>query len=138
MPAMSFLIQLIPVPVLLGLFIYLCYVSFSGIQFATRVQLLFIPAKYHPKFYYVRKVSILIINNNTSTALLNQVRTWKMHAFTIVQCVAVVILWGIKLSPASIAYPICIILLIPFRNILSTYFFTNKEIEAVSTIVLLC
>lgn len=62
MPAMSFLIKLIPVPVLLGLFVYLCYVSINGIQLATRVQLLFIPAKYHPKLYYVRKVSLSIIN----------------------------------------------------------------------------
>ncbi|XP_065886531.1 anion exchange protein 2-like isoform X2 [Dysidea avara] len=116
MPAMSFLIKLIPVPVLLGLFVYLCYVSFSGIQLATRVQLLCIPAKYHPKMHYVRKV-----------------RTWKMHAFTIVQCVAVAILWSVKLSPASIAYPMSIVLLIPLRNILSTYFFTNKEIEALDS-----
>jgi len=61
-----------------------------------------------------------------------QVRTWKMHAFTIVQCLAVGTLWGVKLSPASIAYPMSIVLLIPLRNILSTYFFTNREIEAVS------
>ena len=61
-----------------------------------------------------------------------QVRTWKMYAFTIIQCLAVATLWCIKLSPASIAYPVAIVLLIPIRNLLSTYFFTSKEMEAVS------
>jgi len=55
-----------------------------------------------------------------------------MHLFTIIQCLSVAALWGIKLSPASIAYPIAIVLLIPIKNLISTYFFTGKEMEAVS------
>lgn len=61
MPTMTFLIKLIPISVLLGLFIYLCYVSLSGIQLATRVQLLFVPVKYHPRCYYVRKVMCICV-----------------------------------------------------------------------------
>ena len=60
-----------------------------------------------------------------------------MHCFTIIQCVAVTILWCIKLSAASIAYPIAIVLLIPTKNLLSTYFFTSKEMDAVSDCKLL-
>lgn len=55
-----------------------------------------------------------------------------MHSFTLIQCFAVAALWGVKLSPASIAYPVAIVLLIPAKNLLSTYLFTNKEMEAVS------
>ena len=55
-----------------------------------------------------------------------------MHCYTIIQCIAVAILWCIKLSPASVAYPVAIVLLIPLKNVLRTYFFTSKEMDAVS------
>lgn len=55
-----------------------------------------------------------------------------MNLFTIVQVVSVGILLGIKQSPAGMAYPLAIVLLIPLRFFLRKYIFSHVEIEAVS------
>ena len=49
-----------------------------------------------------------------------------------VQVVLVSLLWGLKLSPAGMIYPVAIVGLIPIRWLLSRYLFTHTEIEAVS------
>ena len=63
--------------------------------------------------------------------LLFQVRTWKMHAFTIVQLVGLGILWAVKDSPIALAFPFFVVLMVPLRMILK-FFFTPEELEAVS------
>ena len=47
---------LIPISVALGVFYYLAYASIKGVQLATRIKLLFVPPKHHPKAYFVQKV----------------------------------------------------------------------------------
>ena len=60
----------------------------------------------------------------------------KMHLYTGIQVLTIVILWTIKLSPGvkiiSIIYPVAIVLLIPLRLLLGKYVFSHHEIEAVS------
>ena len=60
----------------------------------------------------------------------------KMHLYTGIQVLAIVILWTIKLSPGikiiSIIYPVAIVFLIPLRILLGKYVFSHSEIEAVS------
>ena len=66
--------------------------------------------------------------------LLFQVRTWKMHAFTIVQLVGLGILWAVKDSPIALAFPFFVVLMVPLRMILK-FFFTPEELEAVSLFI---
>ncbi|XP_064389043.1 band 3 anion transport protein-like [Halichondria panicea] len=67
----------------------------------------------------------------TSTEL--QVRTWKMHLYTIVQIVCVASLFGVKNSPAGMLYPVIIIALLPLKWVLDRYFYSHDEIEALDS-----
>ena len=49
-----------------------------------------------------------------------------------VQVVLVSLLWGLKLSPAGMIYPVAIVGLIPIHWFLRRYLFTHTEMEAVS------
>lgn len=128
----------IPFAVLLGVFLYLAYASFSGIQLRKRIKLLFTPPKHHPDIHYVRKVwySVLCIYScklclRITVCLLSQVKTWKMNLYTIAQVVFILCLYGLKLSPAGMVYPLAIVLLIPIRMFMGKYIYTHKEMEAV-------
>lgn len=50
-------LEVIPTSVLLGIFYYLTYASFKGVQLLTRVKLLITPVKHHPKVAFVTKVT---------------------------------------------------------------------------------
>lgn len=106
----------IPFAVIIGVFFYLAYASFSGIQLRKRLKLLFTPPKHHPDIHYVRKV-----------------RTWKMNLYTIIQFVLVCLFFGLKLSPAGMVYPLAIVLLIPLRSVLSRFIFNHVEMEALDS-----
>ncbi len=45
--------------------------------------------------------------------------------------VLVACLWTLKLSPASMMYPVAIVFLIPIRMLLGRFVYTHVEIEAV-------
>ena len=47
----------IPFSVVLGVFFYLAYASFSSIQLLNRIKLFLTPPKHHPDIHYVRKVT---------------------------------------------------------------------------------
>ena len=51
-------VQLIPVPVLYGVFLYMGIAALNGIQLFDRILLLFMPMKYQPDYMYVRHVKI--------------------------------------------------------------------------------
>ena len=46
----------IPFSVVLGVFFYLAFASFTSIQLLQRIKLLLTPPKHHPDIHYVRKV----------------------------------------------------------------------------------
>lgn len=61
-----------------------------------------------------------------------QVRVTKMHLFTIIQLVFLVVLLIIKSTQAALAFPFALILLIPVRLKVINRFFTEKELHEVS------
>ena len=72
---LSFILKLIPMPVLYGVFLYMGVASLNGIQFFDRILLFFMPKKYQPDVPYLRRVKLvrslffdnfLLISNNIS------------------------------------------------------------------------
>ena len=179
-PFAAIVLREIPFSVLLGVFLYLMYASFSGIQLRKRIKLLFTPPKHHPDIHYVRKVPATIgpitcvptlthalthscthsltcslthllthlhthsltytlthllthLHTHSLTYTLTlQVRTWKMNIYTVIQVVLIAALYGLKLSPAGMLYPLAIVLLIPIRMFMERFMYNHKEFEAVS------
>jgi solute carrier family 4 anion exchanger 2 len=72
------------------------------------------PVKHHPQVPYVRRLP-----------------TWKMHFFTVVQILALALLWGVKSSQFSLAFPFILMMMVPIRKQLES-FFTPLELRAVS------
>ncbi len=61
-----------------------------------------------------------------------QVKTFKMHVYTVIQIVLLVILWIVKSTQASLAFPFLLILCVPVRKYILPYFFDTKELSMVS------
>ncbi|KAK4318753.1 hypothetical protein Pmani_010245 [Petrolisthes manimaculis] len=78
-----------------------------------RFILVLMPVKHHPNVPYVKKV-----------------RTWKMHSFTGIQLIMLIILWVVKQSPVALCFPFVLMLLIPIRLYLLPYGFNNQELSA--------
>lgn len=106
-------LNMVPKAVLFGIFLYMGLSSTAGIQFLERLVLFLMPVKHHPNVPYVKKV-----------------RTWKMHTFTGIQLLMLVVLWIVKQSPAALCFPFVLMLLIPMRLYLLPYGFTNPELSA--------
>ena len=70
------------------------------------------PVKHHPPEPYVRRVP-----------------TWKMHAYTFVQIFALALLWGVKSSNFSLAFPFILMMMVPIRKQLEKVF-TPIELRA--------
>ncbi|KAL1130541.1 hypothetical protein AAG570_011787 [Ranatra chinensis] len=111
---MSPLLRLVPMSVLFGVFLYMGISSINGIQFFERCRLFFMPVKHHPQAAYVRRV-----------------QTLKMHLYTGIQLLCLVILWVVKSSEISLAFPFFLILMVPLRAQLR-FLFTPLELRAVS------
>nr|AJQ31788.1 solute carrier family 4 member alpha [Stylophora pistillata] len=112
---LSPVMRLIPIAVLFGVFLFLGVSSLSHIQLVKRIKLLFIPASHHPVEKFVTNV-----------------KTRKMHLFTIVQVCCVCALVALKLTVVAPAFPFLIICMIPLRKLLER-FFTSLELEALDT-----
>ncbi|XP_058463434.1 band 3 anion transport protein isoform X6 [Malaya genurostris] len=96
---MAPILRLIPMSVLFGVFLYMGIASMSGVQFFDRLRLFLMPVKHHPQVPFVRRVP-----------------TWKMHIFTTVQVLALAMLWAVKSSSYSLAFPFFLILMVPIRK----------------------
>ena len=66
------------------------------------------------------------------SSVVYQVATMKMHAFTLIQIVLVVILWIVKSTIAAIVFPLLVFLMIPLRLKILPKIFTHDELEVVS------
>lgn len=134
------LLRKIPMAVLFGVFLYMGIASMTGVQFferlvssrlvppciyfhfvffalfarIIRLSLFFMPVKYHPPEPYVRRLP-----------------AWKMHVYTMVQVGALVVLWTVKSSEFSLAFPFFLIMMVPLRQRL-TMFFNARELNAVN------
>uniref|UniRef100_A0A1A9WG61 Anion exchange protein n=1 Tax=Glossina brevipalpis TaxID=37001 RepID=A0A1A9WG61_9MUSC len=111
---MAPLLRLIPMAVLFGVFLYMGIASMSGVQFFDRVRLFFMPVKHYPPTPYVKRVP-----------------TWKMHMYTVVQVVCLAILWAVKSSKISLAFPFFLIMMVPIRQKLAALY-KPQEMQAVA------
>ncbi|KAI9588222.1 band 3 anion transport protein isoform X1 [Glossina fuscipes] len=109
---MAPLLRLIPMAVLFGVFLYMGIASMSGVQFFDRVRLFFMPVKHYPPTPYVKRVP-----------------TWKMHMYTVVQVVCLAILWAVKSSKISLAFPFFLIMMVPIRQKLAALY-KPQEMQA--------
>lgn len=60
-----------------------------------------------------------------------QVRTLKMHFFTLIQILCLIILWVVKSTQAALAFPFFLLLLVPLRLQILPRFFSEKELKNV-------
>ncbi|XP_067929937.1 band 3 anion transport protein-like [Watersipora subatra] len=110
---LGMVLKYIPIATLFGVFLYMGVASLGGIQLYQRIVLLITPTKHHPMDVgYIRYVRLL-----------------KMHLFTGVQILCVAVLWAVKSSPAALAFPFVLILLVPFRSFLLPRIFTEQELK---------
>ncbi|KAJ8389965.1 hypothetical protein AAFF_G00112500 [Aldrovandia affinis] len=105
-------LKMIPMTALFGIFLYMGVTSLSGIQLWDRILLLLTPKKYYPKDAYATMVKPL-----------------RMHLFTLIQIMCLVILWVVKSSPASLALPFLLILTIPLRMFMTGRLFSTQEMK---------
>ncbi|XP_053944558.1 band 3 anion transport protein isoform X2 [Cuculus canorus] len=106
------ILKYIPLAVLFGIFLYMGVTSLFGIQLFDRILLLLMPPKYHPDEPYVTRV-----------------KTWRMHLFTFIQIIVLVLLWVVKSTPASLALPFILILTVPLRRFLLPKIFRDIELK---------
>ncbi len=118
---MSPILVLIPQAVLFGVLLYMGISSMKGVQLFERIALLFKQVSNHPQVPYVRRV-----------------RTSKMHLFTAIQICCLAILWAVKSSPAALAVPFVLMMLVPFRTVAMTRMFKPHELAAVNKKQLKC
>uniref|UniRef100_A0A4W4FHZ1 Anion exchange protein n=1 Tax=Electrophorus electricus TaxID=8005 RepID=A0A4W4FHZ1_ELEEL len=110
---MTDVLQHIPLAVLFGIFLYMGITSLTGIQLYERITLMVTPAKHHPDHTYVAKV-----------------KTWRMNLFTIIQLLCIALLWVVKSTTASLAFPFILIMTVPLRRLILTRIFEERELAA--------
>uniref|UniRef100_A0AAQ4PLQ5 Anion exchange protein n=2 Tax=Gasterosteus aculeatus aculeatus TaxID=481459 RepID=A0AAQ4PLQ5_GASAC len=110
------ILKLIPISALFGIFLYMGVTSLNGIQLWDRMLLLIVPKKYHPDKPYATKVS-----------------TGRMHLYTAIQIVCLIMLWIVKSSPVSLALPFILILTIPLRMFMTGRFFSELEMKCLDS-----
>ncbi|XP_030629463.1 solute carrier family 4 member 1b (Diego blood group) [Chanos chanos] len=106
------ILKMIPMTALFGIFLYMGITSLNGIQLWDRMLLLLVPKKYHPNEPYA-----------------TMVKTSRMHLYTAIQIVCLIVLWIVKSSPFSLALPFILILTIPLRIFMTGRFFTELEMK---------
>ncbi|XP_063703207.1 anion exchange protein 3 isoform X2 [Culicoides brevitarsis] len=109
---MAPVLRQVPMSVLFGVFLYMGIASMSGVQFFDRLSLVLMPVKHHPQTNYARRVP-----------------TWKMHLFTLVQVISLTVLWVVKSSQFSLAFPFFLLMMVPLRQRLDR-FYTQQELRA--------
>ncbi|XP_071942558.1 sodium-driven chloride bicarbonate exchanger-like isoform X2 [Antedon mediterranea] len=107
---MTPLLQIIPMPVLYGVFLYMGVSSLEGVQFVDRIKLFFMPAKHQPDYIFLRQVELR-----------------RVHVFTAVQLSCLVILWIMKTTKAALVFPVMVLGTVGVRKLLD-YVFTQREL----------
>jgi len=99
------LIKQVPMAILYGIFLYMGVVSMKGSQFFERLGLWLMDPELYPEKHFTHKAPMKVI-----------------HKFTLVQFLALIVLWIVKTSSLGLLFPLFIALLVPLRNILKNYF----------------
>ncbi|XP_061165434.1 sodium bicarbonate cotransporter 3-like [Saccostrea echinata] len=105
-------LKYIPMPVLYGVFLYMGVSSLHGMQIVNRISIWFMPQKYQPDYTYLRHVP-----------------TRRVHLFTLIQVLCLIVLWIIKsIKKTSIAFPIMVLGMCFIRKGLDRIF-TQEELK---------
>ncbi|KAK3788995.1 hypothetical protein RRG08_039603 [Elysia crispata] len=107
----------IPTSVLYGMFLYIAVTSLSGNEMFERIQLFFTEQAAYPPNHYIRRVP-----------------QKKMHTFTLLQLLQLVVLCGFGFSPfpyLKMFFPVLLLLFIPIRNKLIPHFIEQKHLKAI-------
>ena len=99
------LLQLIPMSVLFGLFLFMGVASMSGNQLFERMRLWVIDPKLLAPTHYLRAVPTRVV-----------------HTYTAIQTVCLACLWVVKTSAIGILFPLFIGMLVPVRMLLDRWF----------------
>ena len=99
------LLQLVPMAVQYGLFLYMGVVSLAGNQFFERLTLWLTDPDLYPSTHYIRRVPRDVI-----------------HRFTLIQLACLLVLWIVKVTPAGIVFPLVIALVVLVRMLIGRYF----------------
>ncbi|XP_078264916.1 solute carrier family 4 member 11 isoform X2 [Rhinoraja longicauda] len=109
-------LQWIPKPVLYGLFLYVSVTSIDGCQFFERLALLFTEQTSYPPTHYIRRVP-----------------QRKIHYFTGIQVIEVVILCGFGMAPLpylKMVFPPIMLAMVPIRCLLLPKIIGAKYLDA--------
>ncbi|VDN51370.1 unnamed protein product [Dracunculus medinensis] len=113
------LIKLVPLPVLIGVFLYMGVVSMLGLQFVQRISMLFMSTKYQPDYTWLRMV-----------------RMKRVHLFTFIQILSIVALFAVKYSKLiSMMFPLMLVFMVILRMFVLEKIFTKQELIALDDIV---
>uniref|UniRef100_A0A5K3FIS4 Anion exchange protein n=1 Tax=Mesocestoides corti TaxID=53468 RepID=A0A5K3FIS4_MESCO len=108
---MSQILRCIPMAVLYGVFLLMGITSLNGLQLMERVGLFFMPAKYQPDYPYLRHV-----------------RLGRVHLFTFIQALCLILLYVIKSVPQiSMLFPLMVLAMCFVRKALD-FVFTQEEL----------
>jgi len=115
---MTPVLALLPMPVLYGVFLFMGVMSLRGLQFFDRILLLFMPTKYQPNFTFLKFVQL-----------------GRVHLFTLVQALSLIILWAVKsYNKTSIAFPVMLVVICVIRKMIECIF-TNGELRALDDLL---
>uniref|UniRef100_A0A0N5AHG9 Anion exchange protein n=1 Tax=Syphacia muris TaxID=451379 RepID=A0A0N5AHG9_9BILA len=113
------IIKLVPLPVLIGVFLYMGVVSMLGLQFVQRIAMLFMPIKYQPDYPWIRTV-----------------RMKRVHLFTFLQILSIVGLFAVKYAKKiSMMFPLMLVFMVIIRMFLLEKLFTQQELSSLDDIV---
>jgi mannitol/fructose-specific phosphotransferase system IIA component (Ntr-type) len=99
------LLQLVPMSVLFGLFLFMGVASMSGNQLFERMRLWIVDPAQFPPTYYLRAVPRGVVSK-----------------YTFIQTACLGVLWVVKTSVLGILFPLFIALLVPVRMVLDRMF----------------
>ncbi|VDK65269.1 unnamed protein product [Onchocerca ochengi] len=107
-------IKLVPLPVLIGIFLYMGVMSMLGLQFIQRIAMLFMPIKYQPDYIWLRLV-----------------RMKRVHLFTFFQILSIGGLFAVKYTKTfSMLFPLMLVLMVFIRMFFMAKVFTKQELLA--------
>ncbi|ETN71764.1 anion exchange protein, partial [Necator americanus] len=112
-------IKLVPLPVLIGIFLYMGVVSLLGQQFVQRIALLFTSVKNQPDYTWLRCV-----------------RMHRVHLFTIVQLLSICGLFLVKYTKTiSMMFPLMLVVMVIMRMFVLEKIFTQLELSSLDDLL---
>ncbi|KRZ13409.1 Electrogenic sodium bicarbonate cotransporter 1 [Trichinella zimbabwensis] len=110
---LTMLVQMVPLPALLGVFLYLGIACMEDQQFVHRILLFFSPVKHQPEFAFLQSVPLL-----------------RVHFYTAIQIAAFLLLCIVKYTKEiSMLFPLMLFFMVLLRKLLSRLF-TVRELRA--------